>query len=344
MKSSCPAFPLLLVAPVLLLLVASGCGKKGEAAKDQTSSTAPVAAPPKGAVELKLKLPVAARFPMRIEVLQKSEMRIPSMPKPVLQVTELNQELQFTVLKAYEGGGREVELEFSDVDMNVNVNGNEAMAFDSRGESLGDANNPVASAFRRLVGAKLKCVLDASNQVAKVEGWSELVAKMTAGSAGAQMLGGVFTEDYFKQIADFSQGLPGHAVQPGDTWTIKRPIVMGPLGAATLDLTYTFKRWEERENRQCARLEFSGPIHPGAPPTNSVMMGIRMSLLDGTTSGQAWFDPALGLTIDSESDQKMNVLMNFPGTNAPGRGPNMRGGITNTMGQHIRYKLLSDAK
>lgn len=344
MKSSWTAFRLLLIAPAFLILAASGCGKKDEAGKNQAASSTAIAAPPKGAVELKLKLPVGARYPMRIEVAQKSEMRIPSQPKPMLQETALNQEMHFTVLKEYEGGGRELELEFSDVDMTVNMNGREAMTFDSRGESLGDADNPAASAFRRMVGAKLKYLMDSSNHVTKVEGWSELVAKMTAGSAGARMLGGVFTEDYFKQLADFSQGLPAKPVQPGDTWPVQRTIVMGPLGAATLDLTYTFKSWEQREKRQCARLEFTGPIRGGAPSTNSVMMGIRMAILDGTTSGQSWFDPELGLTIDADVAQKMNVLMSFPGTNAPARGANLSGSMTNVMGQRIRLRLLSDEK
>ena len=344
MKFSAPALRLLPVAALLLILAATGCGKKGEAAKSQSSSSDPAVAPPQGAVELKLKLPVGARFPMRIEVVQKSEMRIPSMPKPMQQETTLNQELRFTVLKEYEGGGREVELEFSDVDMSVMVNGREAMAFDSRGESLGGQDNPAASAFQRMVGAKLKYVLDESNQVAKVEGWSELVTKMFANSPGARMMAGVFTEDYFKQLADFSQGLPGKAVQPGDTWPVKRTTVMGPLGEATLDLTYTFKNWELREKRQCARMEFSGPIRAGAPSTNSVMMGIRMAILHGTTSGQSWFDPELGLTIDADVGQKMNVLMSFPGTNAPARGANPSGSMTNVMGQRIRLRLLSDEK
>ena len=344
MKFSSPVFHLLPVAAMLLILAASGCGKKDEAGKKPASSSATAAAAPKGAVELKLKLPVGARFPMRIEVLQKSEMRIPSMPKPMQQETALNQEMQFTVLKEYEGGGREVELEFNDVDMSVMMNGREAVAFDSRGESLGEQDNPAAAAFRRMAGAKLTCVLDASNQVARVEGWNELVTKMTSGAGGARMMAGVFTEDYFKQLADFSHGLPGKAVQPGDSWPSQRTIVMGPLGTATLDLIYTFKRWEEREKRTCARLEFSGPIRAGAPSTNAPMMGIRMTLLDGTISGQAWFDPALGLMIDSESDQKMKVLMNFPGANAPARVPNAGGGVTNTIGQRIRYKLLSEAK
>ena len=344
MKFSSPSFPLLPVAACLLLLAVNGCGKKDEAGKKAASASNPAEAVAKGAVELKLKLPVGARFPMRIEVFQKSEMRIPSMPKPMQQETTLNQELRFTVLKEYEGGGREVELEFNDVDMSVMMNGREAMSFDSRGESLGAQENPAAAAFRRMAGAKLKCVLDASNQVTKVEGWKELVTKMTAGAGGAGMMAGVFTEDYFKQLADFSHGLPSQAVQSGDSWPSQRTVVMGPLGTATMDLTYTFKRWEEREKRQCARLEFSGPIRAGAPSTNSAMMGVRMALLDGTTSGQAWFDPALGLTIDSEADQKMNVLMIFPGTNASARVPNRSGGVTNTMVQHIRYKLLPDEK
>ena len=344
MKISSPALHLLPVAAIMILLAVNGCGKKDDAAKKGAPASDPAPAGPKGAVELKLKLPVGARFPMRIEVTQKAELRIPSMPKPMKQETTLNQELRFSVLKEYEGGGREVELEFSDVDMSVMMNGREAVTFDSRGESLGEQDNPAAAAFRRMAGAKLKYVLDASNQVARVEGWNELVTKMTAGAGGARMMAGVFTEDYFKQLADFSHGLPDKAVQPGDSWPSQRTIVMGPLGSATMDLTYTFKRWEEREKRQCARLEYSGPIRAGAPSTNAAMMGVRMALLDGMIKGQAWFDPALGLMIDSESDQKMNVLMNFPGTNSPARIPNMNGGTTNTMGQHMRYKLLSEAK
>lgn len=71
MKFSSPLLRLLPFAALLLILAATGCGKKGEAAKSQSSSSDPAVAPPQGAVELKLKLPVGARFPMRIEVVQK---------------------------------------------------------------------------------------------------------------------------------------------------------------------------------------------------------------------------------------------------------------------------------
>ena len=104
MNYSSPAFGLLPVAAFSLILAVSGCGKRGEAAKNQAPPSDPVAAAPQGAVELKLKLPVGTRFPMRFEVLQKSEMQIPGMPKPMQQEMTLNQELRLAVLKEYEGG------------------------------------------------------------------------------------------------------------------------------------------------------------------------------------------------------------------------------------------------
>ena len=172
--------------------------------------------------------------------------------------------------------------------------------YDSGKKPAAGSTNSMTAMFQNMIGAKLRYFLDASNQVQRVEGVDELRGRMTTGGPNdpASMFKNIFSENYFKQIMDYSQDLPPKPVQPGDTWSVTRDLTEGDLGAMVINNDITFQRWEQRGKRNCARLEFQGTIK-GRTTQNPGPNGMTVALQDGTTSGVAWFDPELGLFIDS---------------------------------------------
>ena len=121
----------------------------------------------------------------------------------------------------------------------------------------------------------------------------------------------MFNEGYFKQIMDGSRYLPSKPVQPGDTWPIQMEIPMGPIGIMEIDYTVTFQSWEQHGKRNCARLEFQGTLK-SKPDPNPKPAGMTMAISDGNTSGVSWFDPELGMVIDTTANQDMKMNMTMP--------------------------------
>ena len=114
---------------------------------------------------------------------------------------------------------------------------------------------------------------------------------------------------------------------------------MGPLGTMVVDSTYTFKNWEQHGKRTCARLEFQGTVKSKTDP-NSKPAGMTMSISDGSSSGVSWFDPELGMIIDTTASQDMKMDMTMPGNprgNAAGKGQT----ITSLMKMEITKKTTS---
>lgn len=202
----------------------------------------------------------------------------------------------------------------------------------------------MAGMFRAMVGAKLLFTIDSSNKVDKVEGWNELVTAMTSATQGQarNMLGSMFKEDYFKQMGNFGSGMPGRTVKPGESWPWKTEIAMGPMGTVTVDLTYTFAGWDERNNRKLALIESVGTVGSKGEP-GAGAMGTSISIENGHWSGKSWFDPKQSLVTETVVDQKMDVRMTMPQRPSPG-GATPPGGmtITNIMTQKVTFKVAPE--
>jgi hypothetical protein len=109
-------------------------------------------------------------------------------------------------------------------------------------------------------------------------------------------------EDYFKQMAHFGDTLPGRRVNAGESWPSKTDVIMGPMGTVTIDLTHTFKGWDQRNNKRMALLESSGTI-TGKGEQGAGPMGMSAVIDDGMMKGKSWFDPkAAGGGIDLRSE------------------------------------------
>ena len=63
--------------------------------------------------------------------------------------------------------------------------------------------------------------------------------------------------------------------------------------------------------RNCARMEFQGTFN-STPGANATPAGISMSITGGDITGVSWFDPELGITIDTIMNENMNLVMTMP--------------------------------
>src|ERR1700690_300459 len=312
-----------------------GCNKSGKL------NTASTFTPPAGAVELKAKWPLGERVVQSMELKSTSEISVPNQPNPIKQDVTMGQEYGLNVLKENADGGHEVGLEILGLQMSMTLGGKSMINYDSGKKSSGDKANPVAAMLQKIIGAKVQYFMDASNQVERIEGVDAMVDRMTAGGPADATTGlkSMFNEGYFRQIMDSSRYLPSKPVQPGDTWPVQMEIAMGPIGTMTLDYKISFQSWEPHGKRPCARLEFQGTLK-SKPDPNSKLAGMTMSISDGNTSGVSWFDPELGMIIETTVNQDMKMNMTVP-VNPRGNAAGKTQTITSLMKQEINMKLES---
>lgn len=326
----------LIVATLLAGLCWTGCNKSG---KLNETSKFPV---PSGPVELKLKWPVGQRAIQNLEVKMNMEITGPVLPGPIKQDMILGEKYGLHVISADGLGGHEIEMEFQAMRLKLDQGGKTLVDYDSDAKSSEGSKNPELAAmqktFEKVVGARLLYFLDASNQVQRIEGMDALTSQVSAGgrSDAASSMKSMFSEESLKQMIS-GQHLPPKPVQPGDSWPEKMDIAMGELGTMSMDYTFTFVRWETHGKRTCARLEFQGNMKSKANPAASGT-GMTFNVQNGESSGVSWFDPELGMVLDTTMNQDLNLNMSVP---MPGRGKNATQTLTNVMKQVINMKVDS---
>ena len=338
------------VAGAAIALAAVSCKKSSEATPSAGASAGAAnssgpAGNPDEAVLLKLRWEVGGRFGHRMEVVQTTQ--IPAMPgvpgsRPNTQGVNLGQDYSLNVLRERPGGGREIELEFQSVNLSVTMGGNEVLGIDTRGEATGDESFPAARPLRQMVGQKLTLLLDASNNVERIEGMKEFTEKISGASAGrTNPMAAMFNEEYFKQMMSQGRDLPARPVKPGATWPSRIEITMGPLGRVRLNLMYTFKGWEQHENRRCAALTFTGSIGANAGDPNNPVGAMR-SVSGGQCSGKSWFDPSRGMIIDNLIDQTIQMRTKAPAP--PGADAEATAPVETSLTQTVYIKLVEESR
>ena len=88
--------------------------------------------------------------------------------------------------------------------------------------------------------------------------------------------------------------------------------------------------------RRCALLEYTGTISI-KKSADEQPLGMQMSLKDGTIYGKTWYDPAIGMTIDSSSEQHMTMEITME---MPGRRGMREQKMTSSMTQRGINKLI----
>ena len=328
---------LLITVTLALGLSWVGCNKSGKL--DTVSKfTAPA-----GPVEFKLKWPVGERVVQKIDMKMNMEISVPNQPSSIKQDMTMGQDYALSVLKETAAGGHEVEMEFLSMRMKLDQGGKTAIDYDSTKKPSNDRKDPTTATFQKtfqnLIGSKIQYFLDASNHVERIEGVDALVNRLTTSGQGDATAGvkSMFNEGYLKQMIGDSRYLPSKPVQPGDTWPIQLDISMGELGTMEMNYNFTFQSWEQHGKRTCARLEFQGTLK-NKPDQNSKPAGMTMTIQDGNSSGISWFDPELGIIVETTVSQDIKMTMTMT-MNQRGKATTQT--MTNIMSQAITVKLDS---
>jgi RNA polymerase sigma factor (sigma-70 family) len=259
----------------------------------------------RGPIEMQMKWQAGKSYVMRMESTQTSETTPPNQSKPVKQVQKMSQVFNYSLVKELDNGGRQLQLEFESLAMEVFAGDREVFSADSTQDSTQDAKNPVGARLRRMVGARLQFFINANGRVEKMEGYQELVNWVAGENPKEQAaFRDLFGENSLKQHGSIGEDTtPCRVVKLGDSWPIRLE-VPDDNGTLNVDLNCTFKNWEQHADRKCMRIKITGNFSPLAAPNTA---SLPANIIKGKLSGEAWFDPALGMIVDFALDEDVNV-------------------------------------
>lgn len=302
---------------VLLLSVIAGCAllagcskaKDAEGQSNNSTSSGAASAESGSSAMMKINWPLGQKYLMRMEVDQIVETHVPNQPQPVKQQVNLTQRFNLSALKALDNDGRQLELEFKDQKINVKQGELTVMSFDSR-DNASTEGNPVAPLLTKMIGARIQYQTDAGGKVEKVEGVEELMTRIGFNRKSQQHAAfkDFVSEETLKRYGSLGEMMPNRVVKVGEDWSIKEQ-VPSTIGTLDIQMNYTFKKWEQRDDRRCALIKADGVITPAPGPGG----GSPVKVQKGTISGDIWFDPELGMVVGQNLDQNMTLDINAGG-------------------------------
>ena len=319
--------------------LSNGCKRSA----DSRTSREPVitGSPSDAPVSLVPKWQPDHRYVMRMESDQTMEMPDPGAArggkpsdKTVAIQNTFAQEYALTVTNAPDGN-QGVEMEILAIELQAG-GPNQMINYDSRNTVVREGG-PIAEALDRVIGARLRCLVSPENTVLKVEGLDELAARVESPGAAANgrrapmqqaagmMIRGIYNEGVVKQMLEFSTGIP-KSLRVGESWPVNREIAQPMIGTLVLNITNTFRGWQEHDGKKCARVEFVGTIE-----TKNAGGASPMSLRDGSIAGHYWFSPEMLVPIEASIDQNYTM--------SAGRGGN-NPGFTSPVRQNVSMRLL----
>jgi len=292
----------------------SGCSKAktpppaatGQADAGSATADAGATAVPDGPVELKIKWAAGKTFPMRMSLNQTVQTKVPGQSEAAAMEVKIAQDFNLSAIKQLENGGWELELKFENQTMDISQGGKQLLSFDTAQSSAADTNNPAAAILRAMIGVRLQYFTDAAGKVQSMGGMADLMKRIDAAAKPQQrgMFHEMFSEDTLKRYGSFSDALPNRMVSPGDSWPVKNDIASG-IGTLTLDMNYTFKNWEQHNDRRCAHMVGTGGIT--SKSISAAMVGAAVEIQKGKLADDFWFDPEAGMIVDVHDNQDMTL-------------------------------------
>jgi hypothetical protein len=260
------------------------------------------------------------RYVFHSQVTSSSEEPRLGVNKPIPQESTLGLDYVITVSNTRSNGSRSLQMEIIGVQFECSQGDTALVSYDSMNKVVGTDGNPLAERLETIIGNKIFFQLSPSNKVMNVRGINEITAKVQAGGSarGQAALRRQLTPQYLRHLIDVTV-LPAEPVKVNDSWPGQLAFNLGSLGGSVdADVTYRFRGWQQRGEHKCALVEFEGNIKPRG--TNTSRGGISSSVESGTINGRTWFDPDLGLVVESLQEQaalsKGTIKWRRSGTNA----------------------------
>lgn len=283
------------------LLLAVGGGTVIYQIAQAAPKTRAASLPANEPANLKINWLTGKKYSMVMEVNQSTETSVPGQAQPVKTVTSIRQDFEISPLQKLPDEGWNLQFRVMDVALDLAQNGGKVLSFDSNDNSPMDPNNP-AGLLRLIIGAPLQFRVDANSAVLRVDGMDQIMKRVDAGKPQQQLLfRQLFGGDLLKQYVSFGSWVPNHSVNVGGSWAVKKDIntVAGDL---TLDMKFAFQNWEQHADRRCAHLKMTGRVSTKSVSTAS---GAAIQVEKGEITGDIWFDPDLGMVVESNGDQRI---------------------------------------
>jgi hypothetical protein len=288
----------LLAWPVLLALALSGCKRDerggGEPIRGKSSDPA---------VAFVGRWDETNAFVYHLESITGTQIPRRNTNGVIQQDTILAKDLRFGVTNVTPEGFRSMKMEIQSVRVETTADQRLTSAFDTENEMLSTEDNAVASRLRRVKGAQLGFRLSPANRVLRVDGTKEFndrigTSRNVKGAAGA-VLNKFLNQQFYRDLIEMSF-LPTNSVRIGESWTVRMRSLAGLYTSGAVDLTYTFRGWQEHENTNCARFDFTGNTRPTRSTSNN-----RTSSEEAEIEGTVWFSPELGVPIEMIVNQSL---------------------------------------
>ena len=216
---------------------------------------------------------------------------------------------------------RALELEIVSFTLETTSGGRRVINFDSLNKFAPSDGNPVAVSLSKLVGGRVRYLLAPDNKILQTDGVKELLARtVTAadattpatGTRGSSLARRHFNTEGLRQMIEVG-GAPSTPMRIGQTWVAERDINAGIIGTFRLTTTNTFAGWQEHEKKKCARINITGTFNSIITrSTNSLVATGSMKIANGKVTGKSWFDPKLGVVIETVLDQDFDAPVIVP--------------------------------
>jgi RNA polymerase sigma factor (sigma-70 family) len=254
---------------------------------------------------------IGKKYLMHLEDLQTTETKNPGQTKAVKQVRKLSQDFYYFPVRKLENGGWQLQLEFESLTLEVTNGNRKVFAANSTQKPVQDPSNPVGARMRKMIGARLEYFTDANGKAEQMNGYPELVTRVAGNNQQEQAaFKDMFSEIGLEKLGSILEDtVPRRVVKLGDRWTmsLKAPSNAGNL---QVDLKCVFKNWEQRANYKCMHITFTGTISAGA---GSDASALQAKIEKGTVTGNIWFDPELGMAVESANDVNAQLKINQNG-------------------------------
>ena len=262
-------------------------------------------------IVMQVKWQIGKKYLMHKDDVQTTEMKNPGQATPVKQVQKLSQDLCYIPIRKLDAGGWQLQLKLESLALDVANGNSKVFAADSTQNPAQDARNPVGARLRKMTGARMEYFTDANGKVEKMNGYQELVTRVAGNNQQEQaafkdMFSEINLEKYGSVLEDT---VSRRVVKLGDRWTMKLKVPSNG-GNLNLDIKCLFKNWEQRAGHKCMHITYTGGISSEAGPDGS---SLRIRIEKGTMSGDVWFDPELGMAVESAEDVDALLKINQNG-------------------------------
>lgn len=284
--------------PLLACGFLAGCSK----AKDTTHEASAASEQSSEPVEMKVKWIVGKRYDQQLSYTEISQLKMIGTSDSMKRQVDTTVNFSVSALNAESDGEVEAELKFTSLKTESKLAGQTQLQFDSASSTKDDAKNLAAPILRKIIGAHFKYLIGANGEVKKVEDYdafmNDLLSDSSPESKEVLKAVGLLDPNNIGMMINRGTGLPDKPVKPGDGWHFQQQ---------NLESDFVFQRWEERAGHKCALIEFTGTLSP-----NSQSSAVMQTA--GKMSGKIWFDPLLGMKVETFSDWDLKLTVMAQGT------------------------------